>query len=98
MVTLNEQQCPSCGGQGSTIGISFNEDVLRCHDCDLCYLKKSVRPKSANDNGWSWYSELRDWSENAANNLVVEMQDSYLRQLSTLEKVAHGRNILDEPL
>jgi len=93
MVILSEQQCPSCGGQGSTIGISFDEDVLHCQDCDLCFLKNSVRPMSANDNGW--YSELRDFSQNAANNLVAEMQDFYLRQLSTLEKVSHGRNILD---
>ncbi|BAZ87855.1 class I SAM-dependent methyltransferase [Dolichospermum compactum] len=93
MVILSEQQCPSCGGQGSTIGISFDEDVLHCQDCDLCFLKNSVRPMSANDNGW--YSELFDFSQNAANNLVAEMQDSYLRQLSTLEKVSHGRNILD---
>ncbi len=93
MVTLSEQQCPSCGGQGSTIGISFDEDVLHCSDCDLCFLKKSVRPKSANDNGW--YQELRDFSQNEADYFVAEMQDSYLRQLSALEKVSHGRNILD---
>jgi SAM-dependent methyltransferase len=89
----SEKTCPSCGSQGDIIGVSLGEDVVNCHNCGLCYLQKTVRPRSANDN--HWYQELRDCSQDTVVHIISQMESAYSRQIRILEKLSTRKNIID---
>jgi 2-polyprenyl-3-methyl-5-hydroxy-6-metoxy-1,4-benzoquinol methylase len=89
----SQHECPACGNQGVIIGTSKSEDVLECVECNLCFLKKSVRPNSSNDN--NWYQNLRDCPQSLVDAFVKNMEDAYLRQLAVLEKLTTGRFLLE---
>src|SRR5690348_1568427 len=86
---IREGECPSCGSQGIVIGISISEDVYKCNQCDLCFLKKSVRPKADNDN--HWYEDLRDCSQSLLEKFIKDMGEQYSAQVRILERLVAGR-------
>ncbi|MDZ8188205.1 MAG: methyltransferase domain-containing protein [Nostoc sp. ChiSLP02] len=88
-----EYQCPSCGNQGLVIGTSLSAEVIHCHSCDLSFLKKSIRPNSANDN--DWYEDLKDCPQSWVDSFISDMEEAYSRQLTVLEKLAPGKKIID---
>ncbi|MBD2164360.1 class I SAM-dependent methyltransferase [Calothrix membranacea FACHB-236] len=88
-----EYECPSCKNQGLVIGTSLSAEVIHCNNCDLSFLKNSIRPNSANDN--SWYADLRDCPQSWVDTFVSDMHEAYSRQLTVLENLTKGRKIAD---
>ncbi|MCA0446043.1 MAG: class I SAM-dependent methyltransferase [Bacteroidetes bacterium] len=89
----HEDNCPSCGEKGFVIGTSFSEDVLRCMACELCFLRKSIRSNTDNDN--HWYEELIDCDQSLVDRFVTDMEKPYVAQLNILERLSPGRELLD---
>jgi 2-polyprenyl-3-methyl-5-hydroxy-6-metoxy-1,4-benzoquinol methylase len=95
-IAVDEVICPSCARQGKCIGVSFDQEVYKCTGCKLCYLKKSVRTNSDNDNHWyQGLSDNADVSAKLARKYKTEMGDCYRSQYLILEKLIEGRKIVD---
>ena len=89
----NETSCPICGKTGRVVGISKFQDVVKCRECKLRYLKKSIRLKAPKCD--EWYKDMRDCPRSRVETFIADMKKPYLRQLSILEKLAAEKSLLD---
>ena len=85
--------CPSCMEPGIVIGWSGGEDIYLCRKCGLRFLGESARARSAEYN--NWYEDILDLDQSSVDSFFCDMEGPYNRQISFLEKITPGRNILD---